>query len=353
MLAKHLLAKTKHADLGPSGADAALMTNQPITVLNLNGIPAQPPRTRNDPFFTRDAQGAWQTSSGDLTFEIEAECLRIGDALASTIFGGSTAYYASLRSLPFHLLRAGLDSETTTGAQEFSKELSDSQDSNTLFRMLYLEDSRNLVTSIQECLKEVTFLQGEFYRSLNLDTLFSPPIDEPDGLRWVTSPVVTNIHATLGFIFIRLHSLLDYTTRLVYETDRLRTSFDSYVRLVSKSVQYGDRKRISLSGASGTLFEPCDLLTQIELFRNRIIHEGLFDDLPKIYKMVQGGTTVEKFILFPDRGPEGQFERVKNRCLFFSREDKINLRLPFMISEFQSRLLSTLKLIMKGSSDGI
>jgi hypothetical protein len=74
------------------------------------------------------------------------------------------------------------------------------------------------------------------------------------------------------------------------------------------------------------------------------IHDGLLDDMPKAYKVVADGRAVEKFVLLPDRGPEGRLERFKNRNLFYSREDKINLRLPALLNAFQARQVVTLKL---------
>jgi hypothetical protein len=191
-------------------------------------------------------------------------------------------------------------------------------------------------------------LQGEFYRALNLDELFfaPAPIEEADGVRWMTSPVVTNIHATLGFIFIRLHSLLDYITKLSIEVEKLKNEFSSYPRLGSRNVQYSDRKRISFNGTPNTLFEKCSLLTEIETVRNHVIHDGLIDEMPKVYKVISGGKTIEKFVLFPDRCSEGRFETFCNRNLFYSGEDKINLRLPHVINEFQRRQVITLNKVL-------
>ena len=44
---------------------------------------------------------------------------------------------------------------------------------------------------------------------------------------------------------------------------------------------------------------------------------------------------------------EGRFDRFGNRNLFFSKEDKINERLPEILSEFQARLKATLENILQ------
>jgi hypothetical protein len=53
----------------------------------------------------------------------------------------------------------------------------------------------------------------------------------------MTSPVVTSLTATLNIIYIRLHSLLDYTTKLVHEIEHLRADFSSYPKLSSSNIQ--------------------------------------------------------------------------------------------------------------------
>jgi len=66
--------------------------------------------------------------------------------------------------------------------------------------------------------------------------------------------------------------------------------------------------------------------------------------MPKAYHQIQKGKIIEKFILLPDLCPEGRLDSFKNRNLFYSRDDKINLRLTSVVSGFQARLFKTLEL---------
>jgi hypothetical protein len=158
----------------------------------------------------------------------------------------------------------------------------------------------------------------------------------------MTSPVVTSLTATLNVIYIRLHSLLDYTTKLAHEIEHLRADFSGYPKLSSSHIQFGDRRRVGWGEPAGTLFESGEPITEIELVRNLVIHDGLLDDMPKAYKVVRDGRAVEKFVLMPDRAG-GRLDRYKNRALFYSREDKINLRLPTLVADFQAKQLATLR----------
>lgn len=311
--------------------------------LTLRGVPLHAPPSNGELFFSFDPQGAWSPSACNRAYEVETECVVLHEAFAAAIFGTYKDYYDALRVAPEFVLTAGLNSESLLPRIEFERLVGMPQTTSSINRLLYATDCSKLVASIQECTKEVMYLQGEFYRALNLDQLFFPDIEEPDGVRWLTSPVVTNIHATLSFIFIRLHSLLDYTTKLVFEAENLRSDFSSYPRLAANNILFGDRKKIAMNGRPNTLFEPCEMVTEVEVFRNHIIHDGLLDDMPKAYKVKESGEVIEKFILLPDRGPRGHLEKFKSRNLFYSGEDKINLRLPSFISEFQQRLVGTLQ----------
>jgi hypothetical protein len=64
--------------------------------------------------------------------------------------------------------------------------------------------------------------------------------------------------ATLNVIFISLHSLLDYTTKLVHEIEHLRSDFSTYPKPSSSSIQFGDRRRTGWGEAPGTPFEPSE-----------------------------------------------------------------------------------------------
>lgn len=287
------------------------------------------------------------SSKGDYLYEIETECVRIHEALAKDIFDGLENYHSILPFIPEYVYYAGLNSESTMSRQDFEKQLHSIGKKPWLNKLLYLYDCRKLVASIQECTKEVRYLQGEFYRALNLDNLFYPPTIDPDGIRYITSPIVTNIHAVLGFIFVRLHSLLDYFTKLVFEIEHLQANFTSYPRLKSTKILFGDSKKIKLNNVQNTLFEKCDLTKEVALYRNLLIHDGLIDDMPKVYTKNESGRTIEKFVLFPDRGKGGHFEKCRNRSLFYSKVDKINMRLTELISDFQVRQVETLKHILK------
>lgn len=315
-------------------------------ILRLSGVPGHVGDDEVDGGFVRDPQGGWR-QIGDASYaSVEMECVGLHQELAAKIFGDIAIYYALLPSAPSFFSVAGLNSESSIGRNAFEKLLGDLAQFPELYRFLYLYDVRSLVSAIQEGTKEVDQLTGEFYRILNLEQFFAVDIPVPDGLRWSTSPSVTMLNSTIGFIFIRLHSLLDYFAKLTWEVENLQDDFTLYPRLASTNFLFGQRRRLQVNRHPGSLFEACEVVDEVELVRNLLIHDGLLDDMPKAYEMIADGVVKERFVLFPDK-QKGRFERFKNRHRFYAREDKINLRLVALVREFQSRSVETLRSIRR------
>lgn len=315
--------------------------------LNTNGVPSSDHSVGADFFFSRNPAGVWESEAGKHLQDIDNQCVTIRNRLAERIFGSLSRYYTVMRTTPFFIVQAGLNSECSMSRDQFEYEITrlspaSNQDSN---RLLYFSDCEKLISGIQEGSKETVHILGEFYRVLNLEPLFFPEGVAPDGIRFVSSPTTSNLFALLNFIYIRLHSLLDYSTKLAFEVENPRSDFSRYPRLASRGKIFGDRRSLSVNEAEATLFESVALIREVEITRNQIIHEGFLDEFPKVYQEKRDGKVVERFILVPDRTETG-WEKYINRNLFYSRIDKVNLRLPRLVLEFQQRQLQTLKVVL-------
>lgn len=317
----------------------------PAIYLNLDGIPSPSPRGDGQPYFSFDPQGVWRTSHDSGLHKIEHHCILLHEAFNQAIMKGVN-YAQLIYMVPAFMSLAGHNSETTLTREQFERCLQKTAALPEINRFLYLYDCQNLVTSIQECTKEIEQVLGEFYFTLNMESFFFPPMKHEDGIRYTSSPVTTKLFAYLGFIFIRMHSLLDYTVKVAFEAENLQQDFSRYPKLKSGRLQYGNRRQVSFDKEAATLFEPCEFMTTVETLRNHIIHDGLLDDMPKAYEHTKDGEVVEKFVLFPDM-INGHFERFLNRNLFYGSDDKINLRLPTFVAEFQARQVATLDRVLK------
>ncbi len=314
--------------------------------LYLDGVPGRTPGRSGEPYFAYDPQGMWRFSEDDGWQAVEAAAVALHYALIKNVFRGLD-YAQLVRTVPEFVATAGQNSEAAASPRDLEEILKLTDRVPELNRFLYLFDCQRLVGAIQECCKEIVQIVGEFYRTLNLEPFFFPVLKHEDGLRYSSSPVVAKLFAFLSFVFIRMHSLLDYTVKIAIEAENLRTDFTTYPRMSSLAVQYGDRKRVSFNKAAGTLFEDCSFLVSVETLRNHIIHNGLLDDVPKAYEVTKDGLPVEKYVLIPDM-VDGRFERFRNRNLFYGRGDKINLRLPQMVFEFMGRQEATLWKVTEG-----
>lgn len=306
----------------------------------LNGVPSKV--APSDIYFFEVPDGSVVCSLDLNIFEIERVCVSIHELIAGRVFEGYENYCEVMRYVPEFVYVCGLNSESSLSKDEFSGLISSFPDGFPINQLLYIFDFRKLVSSIQESVKEVSCLMGDFYRELNVGRIDVAGVGEPDGLRWDTSPSVTRMHAQLGFIFIRLHSALDYLTKLSFEAFNFQSDFGSYRRLRSKDMLFGHRFRVGCGDVPGTIFSRCDEFIEIEEYRNKLVHDGFLDDMPKAYKVVRGGRCVERFVLVPDRGDGGRLVGFVNRNLFYSGEDKINLRLPKLVESINSVILSTL-----------
>lgn len=315
------------------------------TYLNLNGVPSSNPPEEGQIYFTRMPDGSWHNSQNRLLSSIEDRCQILHEAFKGAIMDG-VKYSELIYEVPAFIGVAGHNSESALTKDNFDSRVNKELDFSEKNRFLYFYDCQHLITSIQECSKEIEQIMGEFYFSFNCENFFYPPMRFPDGIRYSSSPVTTKLFSYLSFIFIRMHSLLDYMVKVAFEAEHVRRDFSHYPRLSSANLQYGDRKRVSISSKAETLFETCEFMTAVEVVRNHVIHDALLDDMPKAYERIENGASVEKFILFPDM-TKGRLDRFGNRTLFFGCEDKINLRLPSILSEFQERQINTLNYIIE------
>ena len=216
--------------------------------------------------------------------DIDDLCVTIRDQLSEKIFGSLSSYHTVMRTTPFFVVQAGLNSECSMSRDQFEQEITrlsptSKQSTN---KLLYFSDCEKLISGIQEGSKEIVHILGQFYRVLNLEPLFFPENVVPDGIRFVSSTTTSNLFALLNFIYIRLHSLLDYSTKLAFEVENPRSEFSRYPRLASRGKLFGDKRSLSVNEAAGTLFQSVASIREVEITRNQIIHEGFLDLLARI-----------------------------------------------------------------------
>lgn len=151
----------------------------------------------------------------------------------------------------------------------------------------------------------------------------------------------------MALIYIRLHSLLDYHTKLAYEIEKTRVDFEKYPKLSSKNELYSSRKKLKVNGSKDTLFEKDAFITEIDSYRNELIHNSLLDDELRIYEKYEDRQLIERYLLLPDVDQNGRLESYINRRFFYSNERKFNYILPDLLRTFQERQLKTLNVLLQ------
>lgn len=323
--------------------------------LGLNGIPSETMPTDHTNFLFYNPTGYWS-----LFNSFSREALFNGyDSLHSKIvdklWGSIQEYRGFSESLDWNTWRILFDSgrnpEVSVSKIDFSESIDtirSHQNKNLIYKLLYTIDVYTLISNIVEVSKEVLYLAGDFYYILNVHSDFLGLPDESKiGIRTSKTPAANKLVGLMALIYIRLHSLLDYHTKLAYEIEKTRVDFEKYPKLSSKNELYSSRKKLKVNGSKDTLFEKDAFITEIDSYRNELIHNSLLDDEPRIYEKYEDRQLIERYLLLPDVDQNGRLESYINRRFFYSNERKFNYILPDLLRTFQERQLKTLNVLLQ------
>jgi len=290
-------------------------------------------------------------------------CVDLYDVFQNRIFLPPNDYYQYIDMVPIGLTGAGLDSDVDLPKSYFEKyftenlyeELLKKEDTNEEVRSKILEvdklkyyyaytaDCQSLIGSLQELIFATNDSFIGFYKQL-----CNVPHEEGMGNDYyaLTSEgrLVFNM---LYSLIVQVYSILDVTTKIAYELEHLKFCEDTYVRLSSKNILFGDKNRLHID-TSGTIFEKCKTISIFENLRNEIVHNAVWELHPKVFFKIKSGVVSERAIYMPDFTEEGTLVTYKNRKRFFADGKKINEELPALYLEFLYRLnitLSRLKLL--------
>jgi len=324
-----------------------------MDIYNVNGIPEDltiDEAANKEGFFVfQNAIGNFIYLGGEKIYEIETLCFELRNLLAVKMFGSISEYHRMIEHPIYPLVaQGGIDAEIRISKEDFEKFVSDYEDKQTIYRMLYFFDIDSLIGTLQNCVVETNYSVGEFYKQLNINNFLinEEILSFKDGIQYAAGGIVTNITSLVNRIFICLYSILDFITKIVHEVEQLQLEFDSYPRLRSKDTLLGYAKKTTFNEMESTLFEKTDYRKMIEYLRNEIIHNASIDSIPKVYQKVVYNKIVEKFILLPDF-TDGNIDTFRNRKRFFDNDTKLNEVLPDLINDYFRRLSFTLQQVNK------
>ena len=280
-----------------------------------------------------------------IKYDLDIALVGLYDFFRDLIFEDVCQYYNELPSLPIWVQEAGQSSDMDISANEFAELMEKSKVPN-LYKHLYLVDCQFLIGTVQNllCAMETAFI--DYYRlisSFSLTDHFKSLTDQ-NGTIMNISMHSTQASNAVETYFTKAYSILDLVCKICYELQYLRTEFNGYSKIKSADILWGTRKKLRINSTSGTVFENCELVSNIEAIRNEIVHNGTWELNPKIFIHFKNGEEIERFMLYPDM-EQGHLATVKSRRHFFSSDKKINNVLPVIHMEFKQRLIATIDAI--------
>jgi len=306
---------------------------------NTNGIPTKD--AVDDKFWIQKNFDRYFFSEGDITEQLDFNCISLHHLLSERIFGNRQYYFSLLMTTHTGIIYGGIDSDIRISNIEFEKMVKNGEKDENFNKLLYYFDCRNLISTLQNSILESKYLVGRFYQLLNENDylLNRKPIDD-NGTQFAGGQVTSDIVSIVNSLFINFYSQLDFISKIIFEFERLETNFKIYPKLKSSNILYGDNKKFSIE-KSGTVFESSVTINLILTLRNEIVHNASIDNLPKIYQVFKNGIIVEKYMLLPDT-ENGRLKTFKSRRRFFYNDNKLNELLPTLVSDFWKRLNLTL-----------
>lgn len=293
----------------------------------------------------------------DTAYKIEEKLIKAYDIFATQIFGSMAHFREIDASIPRWVAEAGISSDCSIGKDKFQQLYEGSSEHETLNRILYYYDCDNLISSLQNVVNESFHLSDKIDRILAQEVRYDTEVDERlrdyTGYRFLSGEVVVELFSLTNMLFINLYAQLDYITKLFFELQNLCVNFNTYPKMRSCSILYGNKGKLSISSVENTIFDNnSDTIKTVINFRNEIVHNGTLDGRQKLFQRYEKGSIIEQFLLLPDT-TEGNLDKHKGRAHFYGRENKWSDVVPALLEDFYTRLKYTLDLIVSSQTQSV
>lgn len=283
-------------------------------------------------FYTRP-DGTWRLSPELPSGRIQQRFEELKLKQIQSLFGSADEFWDALEGSNFNDVHGGIDPESTASAEEF-REYSKTHSTGTTGKLLYYYTTMQYNHSAQEALNEIEILLGDIYFLLSEGNIQHPiPLEDQlhrDGrsVRNCASSITIRIWSMVSTIILRVVSLLDYTTKYLYELLRGEYRVASS-KPKSASKTFGDLKTLG-EFQNTSLLKKAEKLALLFSLRDEVVHNGILEPWSRVYEVTQGPKVVERFFLMPDHSLGG-FARVGARRRFYSQDRRLNEELPELV----------------------
>lgn len=299
----------------------------------------------------------YEYNGDSLFYELDNLCVTLYDVFQNRIFPSQEEYYKNIDLQPQAISKAGLDSDFNMSKDAFqalintplpmlfesygfSQEVLDiySDIESKKYRYAYLADCHALINTTQELIHACNSYFISFYKLL---------CNHPSKLDFEEEyfAITTEgrlIFSTISALFTSMYSIFDIITKIALELEHLKECSNSYPKLYSSKLLYGDKKDIKNIDFSGSIFEPCKNISLVVNLRNELVHNAAWEMNPKIFFSIREHQLYEKCIYLPDFNEEGHLITFKGRKRFFSQGNKLNELLPDIYFDIFKRIANTL-----------
>ena len=257
----------------------------------------------------------------EIFYEIDNLLVDTHDYFRTKFFGDN--YFEDCAMLGLWTLNSGINPESHLDKITFERFLAESN-TETTNKALLLTDIRCIITFVQERIIETKYLFEEFYKCLNNIDADCSAFETP--VIFMSGGKTTPLFSLLENFFVKLYSILDLLTKLIYEKNSIYTDFSQYQKLKSREKLYGNIKYSDIY--AGTIYDKDSNVNLLINLRHEIIHNGSFMYQNYLYFLFDEKKNIlEKFIFLMDTD-NGNFCTVKNRKKFYSQDTKLNYILP-------------------------
>jgi hypothetical protein len=300
-----------------------------------------------DGFYISKLSDEEYTFQGDeIFYELDSNCVLLYDIFQNILFPDSDEYYLQKEKLPIWVYSAGHDSDFVIDKLQFEKYLSESN-SEDINKHLYLADCQAMIMAMQDRVIYIKSAFIDFYRSLGSLKYFSV---EMGPVSWISGYITARTFMNLYSVFISLYALFDLLTKIAFELENIRRVFIPYPKLSSSNILFGGKKRLKDIPVIESIFENSEHIRIVTNIRNELIHNGAWEQNPKVYLQFEDGQVTKRWILFPDT-ENGNIISSKNRKRFFAKGIKINEILPGLMVDVLDKVNNTIKNIIMTYSE--
>lgn len=296
--------------------------------------------SKYEQFFIQDLGielGRYYYPNDSVKYRLDDELVCLYDVFRDIVFPNTEEYYSLLETMPLWVLKAGQDSDFRISVDQYNRLISE-WSSEILFKMLYIVDCQYYVGTIQNLLSGMDDIFINFYKKIS--SINEPTPTHSDTVMIMMCSEATSVTSLLESYFIKAYSILDMFSKIAYEIEHTQTNFTKYKKMPSADILWGDVKRLSVNGLSGTVFEKDEIVKQIESLRNEVVHNGAWELNPKVFFQFEKSKCIKKFVLFPDMN-QGRLSSSKNRKHFFSDCRVVNDIFPELHIHYMNLIINT------------